>query len=257
MTRTRNGIETPTLASFDAPLNVAVIGSSGGIGGALAAALGDCAAVDRLFALSRGNGTSPDNRTVGLRTDVLDEGSIERAASHIREECGALHLVIVASGVLHGDGLAPEKTWRTVTRASMETSFQVNAVGPVLVAKHFLPLLASGGKAAFAALSARVGSIEDNRLGGWYSYRASKAALNMMVRTLSVELARRQPNAICVALHPGTVDTDLSRPFQSSVPQGNLFTPAQAARNLLQTLDGLGTGDSGHHFAWDGSRIRA
>ncbi|MEM9683617.1 MAG: SDR family NAD(P)-dependent oxidoreductase [Pseudomonadota bacterium] len=245
------------LESFGEPLNVAVIGSSGGIGGALVHALSGCAGVDRLYALSRDGAEPSDNRVIGLRLDVLDEGAIESAAARIREDGISLNLVIVASGILHDSGLSPEKTWRAVTRDSMETTFQVNTVGPALVAKHFLPLLASDGKAAFAALSARVGSIEDNRLGGWHSYRASKAALNMMVKTLSVELARRQPNAICVALHPGTVDTDLSRPFQSSVPQGNLFTPAQAARNLLQTLDGLGTGDSGHHFAWDGTRIRA
>ena len=137
----------------------------------------------------------------------------------------------------------------------METAFRVNTIGPALVAKHFLPLLASDAKSVFAALSARVGSIDDNELGGWYAYRASKAALNMVIKTLSIELARRNPRALCVGLHPGTVDSRLSKPFQGGVPEGKLFQPAAAARALLTVLDGLSSGDSGALFAWDGTRI--
>ena len=134
-------------------------------------------------------------------------------------------------------------------------SFQVNAIGPALVAKHFLPRLPKDRPARFAVLSARVGSIEDNRLGGWYGYRASKAALNMLVRSLAIELARTRPLAVCVALHPGTVDTALSRPFQRNVAAQKLFTPAYAAGRLLDVLDGLGPGDSGGFYAYDGTRI--
>ena len=137
----------------------------------------------------------------------------------------------------------------------MEQVFRINAAGPALVAKHFLPLLAANRKTAFAAVSARVGSIGDNDLGGWYAYRASKAALNMIIRTLSVELARKRPQALCVGLHPGTVDTPLSKPFQQNIPSGGLFTPDRSAAYLTQTLDRLTPADSGWLYAWDGSRI--
>jgi NAD(P)-dependent dehydrogenase (short-subunit alcohol dehydrogenase family) len=139
----------------------------------------------------------------------------------------------------------------------MERSYRINAIGPALVARHFLPLLAADRKSAFAALSARVGSIGDNGLGGWHAYRASKAALNMLLKTLAIELARRNPGALCVGLHPGTVDTGLSRPFQRGVPEGKLFTPRQSARLLLNVLDGLSTEHTGQVFAWDGQRIPA
>jgi len=137
----------------------------------------------------------------------------------------------------------------------MERAFRINTIGPALVAKHFLPLLSKDRKAVFAALSARVGSISDNRLGGWHAYRASKAALNMMIRTLSIELARQKPKALCVGLHPGTVDTDLSKPFQARVAKDKLFSPAHSARCLLTVLDGLGPEENGGVFAWDGGRV--
>ncbi len=168
---------------------------------------------------------------------------------------GALDLVIVATGVLQPDGRPPEKSWRDLDPASLARIFALNASGPALVAKHFLPLLPREGRAVFAALSARVGSIGDNRLGGWYGYRASKAALNMLLRTLAIELARKRPDAVCVGLHPGTVDTALSRPFQRNVPTDKLFTPADSARSLLRVLDKLDPEDSGGCFAWDGQRI--
>ena len=134
-------------------------------------------------------------------------------------------------------------------------NFAINSIGPALVAKHFLPLLPDEGRAGFAALAARVGSIGDNRLGGWYSYRASKAALVMLMRTYSVELARKKPDAFCVTLHPGTVDTQLSEPFQRNVPEGKLFTPEFSASSLLDVLDGIGPEQSGRQFAWDGEEI--
>jgi NAD(P)-dependent dehydrogenase (short-subunit alcohol dehydrogenase family) len=137
----------------------------------------------------------------------------------------------------------------------METAFRLNTIGPALVAKHFLPLLAKDRKSVFAAISARVGSIEDNHLGGWYAYRASKAALNMVIKTLSIELARRNTNALCVGLHPGTVDTPLSTPFQSGVPEAKLFSAARSARHLLTVLDNLTPENSGCLYAWDGSQI--
>ena len=169
---------------------------------------------------------------------------------------GPLDLVLVATGILHSDsGIQPEKRLRDIDAAAMAEVMRINAIGPALVAKHFLPLMRREAKSVFAAISARVGSIGDNRLGGWASYRASKAALNMLLRTFAIEHARTHPEGICVALHPGTVDTALSRPFQARVPQGKLFTPGDAAERLLTVLDGLGPGDSGGFYAWDGSRI--
>jgi NAD(P)-dependent dehydrogenase (short-subunit alcohol dehydrogenase family) len=128
-------------------------------------------------------------------------------------------------------------------------------VGPALVAKHFLPLLPRQGRSVFAALSARVGSIGDNRLGGWHSYRASKAALNMLIKNASIELARTRPDAVIVGLHPGTVDTGLSKPFQRGVAHNKLFTPEYCAERLIAVTDGLTRDDTGHVFAWDGARV--
>jgi NAD(P)-dependent dehydrogenase (short-subunit alcohol dehydrogenase family) len=244
------------LTSFGGDLSVAVIGTSGGIGGAFTAALEEAADVARIFTFSRREPPPGATRKNWQALDLEDEASIARAAAMVEQEAGALHLVVVASGLLHaGDDLQPEKTWRSLDAGALQQAFAVNAIGPALVAKHFLPLLARERKSAFAVLSARVGSIEDNHLGGWYAYRASKAALNMLIRSLAVELARRNDRAVCVGLHPGTVDTALSRPFQSNVPEGGLFTPAQAAGRLLRVLDGLSPAESGGVFAWDGQRI--
>lgn len=246
----------PDLDSFGESLNVAVIGASGGIGGAFVDVLADNANVNRVFALSRHGGRPEENKIARLPLDLEDEESIGRAAGAIAQAAGHLHLAIVAAGVLHdGARLQPEKTWRSLDGPAMERVFRINTIGPALVAKHLLPLLARDRKAVFAALSARVGSISDNRLGGWHAYRASKAALNMVLKTLSIELARRNPTALCVGLHPGTVDTALSEPFQSGVPRTRLFPPSVSARHLLTVLDTLTPEDSGHLYGWDGHRI--
>lgn len=223
----------------------AVIGASGGVGAAVASALeeGGCEVIS--FARSR-KGTA--------HLDLTREDTIAAAAEHVTER-GAPDLVFVATGFLHHGEMAPEKDWRDLHAASMAQNFAINAIGPALVAKHFLPLLAADRPACFAALSARVGSISDNRLGGWYSYRASKAALNMLIRTLSVELKRKNPSACCVGLHPGTVDTALSAPFQRNVPKRKLFTPEYSAARLLDVLAELEAQDSGKLFAWDGQEI--
>ncbi len=210
-----------------------VVGASGGIGAAFVAAL--TAAGAEVHCLSHGE------------LDLEDEATIAAAAARI---AAPLDLVIVATGWL---GVTPEKAMRDLNAATLARYFAVNATGPALVAKHFLPLLAKGRPARFAALSARVGSIADNRLGGWYGYRASKAALNQLIRTLAIELARTRPQAICVGLHPGTVDTGLSAPFQRGVPE--LFTPEHSAAAMLDVLARLTPADSGNCYAWDGSCI--
>ncbi|MDP1618984.1 SDR family NAD(P)-dependent oxidoreductase [Phenylobacterium sp.] len=231
-----------------------VVGASGGLGAAVLTRLAAERPGARLLALSRQRPEGLPPQADWARLDLTDEASIAAAA----EALGAgesVDLVFVATGQLHGPGLSPEKSWRSLDPDALMAAFQVNAVGPALVAKHFLPRLARDRRAVFAALSARVGSIGDNRLGGWHGYRASKAALNQMIRTLAIELARQRPQAICVALHPGTVDTALSAPFQGGVAHEKLFTPDFAAEQLLAVLGGLTPADSGGFFAWDGTSV--
>ena len=226
-------------------MNAIVIGASGGIGGALADAL--AARGDVVTRLSRGSDPT---------LDFDDEAGIVAAAARLSSD-GPYDLVIVATGLLHGEGVAPEKSLRAIDGATLDRYFRVNATGPALVMRHFLPLLARDRRALFVALSARVGSIDDNRIGGWVGYRASKAALNQIVRTVSIELSRTHRDAIIVGLHPGTVDTPLSAPFQRGLADGQLTTPARSAARLIAVLDGLGTADSGGCFDWAGARIPA
>ncbi|MFZ4607185.1 MAG: SDR family NAD(P)-dependent oxidoreductase [Caulobacter sp.] len=230
-----------------------VVGASGGLGAALTAALVDSGRFTAVHALSRQGLTAPAGALPG-RLDLEDEASIAEAAARLD---APPRLLIVATGRLHGPGLSPEKALRQLDAAALVQAFAINSIGPALVAKHMLPLLPRTGRSAFAALSARVGSISDNRLGGWHGYRASKAALNMLIATMAIELARSRPEALCVGLHPGTVDTGLSRPFQAGVAAERLFTPSGSAAHLLRVLDGLTPADSGGVFAWDGSRIPA
>lgn len=220
-----------------------VIGATGGIGRALAGALeasGRYAAVIRL-----GRDSTP-----GL--DLLDEASVARAleASVPPRE---VRLAVHAAGVLHGPGMAPEKSLAAIDPDAMARAFAVNATGPALVMKHLLPRLPRRGRCVFAALSARVGSIGDNRLGGWYAYRASKAALNQLVRTAAVEFSRRNPDSLCVALHPGTVATGLSAPFRTEGP--GVQTPEAAAAKLLAVLEGLPKEASGGFFDAEGRTV--
>jgi NAD(P)-dependent dehydrogenase (short-subunit alcohol dehydrogenase family) len=169
---------------------------------------------------------------------------------------GTLDLVLIATGILRPtQHQAPEKSWRALDATNMAMLYAVNTIGPALIAKHFLPLLSTTTPSIFAALSARVGSIADNNLGGWHSYRASKAGLNMLIRTLAHELALRNPHAIAVALHPGTVATELSAPFVRNVAAEKLFNPAQSAGHLLRVIVHLQHQDNGAFLAWDGSRI--
>ena len=241
---------------FDRPVRAAVIGATGGIGRAFVERLAAADEVASVLALSR-KGEGPEGPKIEHGPiDTDDEASIEAAAAQARRSLGGLDLVLVATGMLHrGDAVQPEKTWRHLEPAAMLELYRTNTVGPALVAKHFLPLLPRDGRAVFAAISARVGSIGDNGLGGWHSYRASKAALNMLIRNFAIEFGRKNEDAVVVGLHPGTVDTGLSEPFQGGVPEGKLFSPGDAAAAMLQTLDGLSGADSGGLFAYDGERL--
>ncbi len=196
-----------------------------------------------------------DGRVLIVPLELADEGSIRAAADRTAEYLDELQLLINVGGFLHRPGQEPERRLDDVNADSLHASFAVNAVGPLLVVKHFRRFLPRRGRAVVASLSARVGSIGDNRLGGWYAYRASKAAQNMFTRCLSVELARRHRSVICVALHPGTVDTDLSRPFQARVPSEKLFSTERAARQLLDVIVSLKPEDNGAFFAWDGQPV--
>jgi NAD(P)-dependent dehydrogenase (short-subunit alcohol dehydrogenase family) len=242
------------LSSFGAPMRVALFGASGGIGGAL---LDQLAADERVGAIFAGSRSAPNavrQKVTPFHFDLTREDTIANAAARFGAD-GALDLVLVTTGVLQEASMQPEKTWREFSAEAFAHAFAINATGPAMIAKHMLPLLARDRKAVFAALSARVGSIEDNRLGGWASYRASKAALHQIVRTCAIELARQRREAICVALHPGTVDTTLSAPFQRGVAAEKLFTPAYSAERLLAVIDSLTPAQSGQAFAWDGARI--
>ena len=232
------------------PLRCAVFGASGGIGAAFATVLAERGEV---YAGSRSGAALPWAKARPFAFDLMDEASIAAACGAIG---GPLDMVIVATGRLtRTDGTGPEKSYRALDGAGMAELFAVNTIGPALIAKHTLPLLRRDGRAVFAALSARVGSIADNRLGGWHGYRASKAALNMLVKNLALELARTHPQALAVTLHPGTVDTALSAPFQRGVAPEKLFTPELSAGALLQVLDGLTPAQSGGLFAWDGAQV--
>lgn len=222
-------------------MTAVVIGASGGIGAALVEALREEDVAVRGLARSFAGAD---------HLDLTEEASIAAAAATI----GTPDLVIVATGLLHQGERGPEKAIGQLDPEWLARNFAINAIGPALVAKHFLPRMpGKGARSVFAVLSARVGSISDNKLGGWYGYRASKAALNQLVRTLAIEDKRRNDRGIVVALHPGTVDTALSKPFQNAAR--DLFKADRAAVQLLDVIDGLKPQDSGRLFAWDGVEV--
>lgn len=231
--------EVTLLPSFGAGVHAVIIGATGGIGAALANLLEADPSVAAVTRLSRATGF-----------DLTDSTSINAAAAALATPPD---LVIIATGLLHAEGLAPERDLRQLSPESFARAFAINATGPALVAQAFLPLMPKGRKTLFAALSARVGSISDNRLGGWHAYRASKAALNQILRTIAIEQARKNPESIVIGLHPGTVDTSLSKPFQRNVK--TLFTPAESATHLLRAIDAATPGWSGNIYDWKGEAI--
>lgn len=231
------------LASFPPGGVALVVGASGGIGCALESLLKDSSWFADVL------GTRRDGP---LALDLTDEASIATIIETVAAR-GELRLVVDATGVLLGGGFSPEKSLRDVDPAHLARAFSINAIGPALLMKHVLPRLPREGKSVFATLSARVGSIGDNRLGGWHAYRASKAALNQLVRTAAIELARRAPEAACVALHPGTVETPLSAPFAKTGL--TLHSPSNAAAHLLDVIDRLDATHSGGFYDWRGDTI--
>lgn len=239
--------------------NALVVGAGQGIGLEFVRQLLQTNRCDRLYATYRNPEsellTIADSRLFCLQVDITEEAQISAAIATIKGENIALHFVINCVGILHEGIIQPEKGLRQLNAEKLLRYFQVNSIGPVLLAKHIQPLLKHSDRSIFATISAKIGSIGDNQSGGWYGYRASKAALNMFLRTTAIEYKRTCPGAIVVMLHPGTTDTALSRPFQQHVPPEKLFSSEKTVKQLLQVLDQLQPGDSGEFFSWDGSRL--
>jgi len=243
------------LNSFSSKLNVVVIGANGGLGKAFVRAFEADDKVNSIYAFSRNIKVSENKKTYYSSIDIEDEESIKQAVE-LSSSDKKVDLVIVATGVLHKEtGIKPEKSIAQIDPHIMNKVISINTIGPILLAKHFLPKLTRGEKTVFAALSARVGSINDNHIGGWASYRASKAALNMLIKTAAIEQKRLLPESIIISLHPGTVNTQLSQPFQKNVNEGSLFEADDAVNKLINVIDGLNIKDTGSFLAWDGSSI--
>ena len=256
------------IQDYDMPVNAMIVGASAGIGLALSHQLATRDQVARLFVVARTATRNPalaelvaqsHGRIVAVDCDIRDEIALARMTAAVAGSISALHLVINTAGMLHENttagNLRPEKSLAQVTLAGLQASFAINAFGPILLAKALLPLLRHKSSAVFASLSARVGSIGDNRAGGWYSYRAAKAAQNQLLKTLAIELTRLNPQAIVLALHPGTTDTGLSKPFQANVSTEKLFSATYSAEALLQVISARVPADSGNFYAWDGQPI--
>lgn len=244
--------------------NALVVGASQGIGLGFVRSLLQQGNIQQIFATYRNPDTAKElldlasqygDRLKCLQVDITVEANIAAAVKQIQESVKQLHLAIYCVGVLHDQNLTPEKSLKQIKAENLIYSFQVNSIGAVLLAKHLMPLFNKTERSIFASISAKVGSISDNRLGGWYGYRASKAALNMFLKTTAIEYSRRCPKTIVVALHPGTTDTQLSQPFQKSVPTDKLFPVEHTVDLLSQVISNLSLQDSGEFFSWDGTQL--
>jgi len=252
------------IADLDQPAHALVTGGSQGIGLALTRHLLADAGVARVITVARSASQSAALQTLRdehgerlccIDADLTVTADLDALPEQVTEVSPHLHLLMNCAGVLHGPGLAPEKALAQLSLESLQQSFAMNAFAPILLMQRLLPMFKHGHPAVIASLSARVGSIGDNRLGGWYAYRASKAAQNQLFRTLAIEMRRVNPRAACVLLHPGTVDTALSAPFNARVAMHQLFTATKSANYLLNVIAKLSAADSGRFLAWDGSDI--
>jgi NAD(P)-dependent dehydrogenase (short-subunit alcohol dehydrogenase family) len=254
--------------------NVLIVGASQGIGLGFVKALLENDKITKIYATYRQPASASElltlvdnhrdkldtacatgTRLTCLSMDITDELQIAEVIQKIRADVAQLHLVINCVGILHDSSLQPEKSLKQITSENLMRYFQVNSIGSVLLAKHLLPLLRHKERSVFASISAKIGSIGDNQLGGWYGYRASKAALNMFLRTVAIEYGRTSPKTIVVSLHPGTTDTRLSKPFQANVTPEKLFSVERTVTQLLGVIEHLQDNDSGKFFSWDGSQL--
>ncbi|MEH2296172.1 SDR family NAD(P)-dependent oxidoreductase [Nostoc sp.] len=246
------------------PVNALIVGASQGIGLGFVKKFLQDDRIAKVYATFRQPKSASDlialagehsERLICLEMDITDELQIVEAVQKISVQVDKLHLVVNCVGLLHEDNLQPEKSLRQINSENLLRYFQINSIGAVLLAKHLLPLFRHGERSVFATISAKLGSIGDNKLGGWYGYRASKAALNMLMRTAAIEYKRSCPKALIVTLHPGTTDTRLSRPFQGNVAAPQLFSVERTVTQLLAVIEQLQEGDSGQFFSWNGSRL--
>ena len=251
------------LAEIDR-VNALIVGATQGIGLGFVKALLQQNNIGTIFATYRNPETNSNlfalqkqhgDRLKCIQVDITQESQIEAGIKEIQASVKELHLAIYCVGVLHEGDFTPEKSLRQINAENLIYSFQVNSIGAVLLAKHLMPLFKKSPRSIFASISAKVGSIGDNRLGGWYGYRASKSALNMFLKTTAIEYSRRCPKTIVVALHPGTTDTRLSQPFQKNVPPGKLFPVEHTVNLLSKVISDLEPKDSGEFFSWDGSKL--
>lgn len=233
-----------------------VIGGNGGIGQALVKKLSQLDNINSVYCCSRKKPIELPSKASWVHFDITNETLIIKASEVIEKLSQNVRLIIIASGILSDKFLnMPEKSLKDINSDYFFEIFKINTLGPILTAKHFTSLFEKQGKTIMCILSARVGSIEDNNLGGWYSYRSSKSAVNMMTKTLSIEMRRKNKDSITAVIHPGTVDTELSKPFQSSVPKNRLFTTHQAANSILSVIGRWDNDSNGGFFAWDGQTI--
>ena len=242
--------------------NALVVGASQGIGLGFVKSLLEQDQIAQVYATYRHRETANElfelqesySQLKCLQVDITEEAQIAAAASQIKESSQQLHLAIYCVGLLHEGELTPEKSLRQINSENLINYFQVNSIGAILLAKHLMPLFKKQ-ESVFACISAKVGSIGDNRLGGWYGYRASKAALNMFLKTTAIEYSRRCPKTRVLSLHPGTTDTRLSAPFQKNVPPGKLFPVEHTVDLLSKVIEQTTIKDSGKFFSWDGSEL--
>ena len=233
--------------------NIAIIGSSGAIGNAFVEHYLKDNAVEKIFSFSRSVNSHTSKKIYSFDIDIESQESIEKAASYL-EGC-YLDRVIIASGVLHTESFQPEKSIKDLNYETLSKVYSVNTIGPALVGKYFLPLLNKENKSVMAFLSARVGSISDNKVGGWYSYRSSKSALNQIAKNFSIEMKRSNPNAVILALQPGTVESKFSEPFKKNISKDKLFSPDFSVDMMSKVIESANSSSSGNLIAWDGEVI--
>ena len=234
--------------------NIAIIGSSGAIGNAFVEHYIKHSSVENIFTFSRNANDHVSEKVSSFKIDVESQDSIEKAAGQVKEHI--IDRIIIASGILHTESFGPEKSIKDLNYETFAKVYSINTIGPALIGRYFIPLMNKNEKSVIAFLSARVGSISDNSLGGWYSYRSSKTALNQIVKNFSIELKRINKNAIALALQPGTVESKFSEPFKKNVSKGKLFTPDYSVELLSQVIEGSSANESGSLLSYDGKIIK-
>jgi len=233
--------------------NIAIIGSSGAIGNAFVEHYLKDNSIQNIFTFSRNAADHLSNKVSSYKMDVESQESIQKAAEQIKDHI--IDRVIIASGILHNESFGPEKSIKDLNYETFAKVYSINTIGPALIGRYFIPLLNKNEKSVIAFLSARVGSISDNKLGGWYSYRSSKTALNQIVKNFSIELKRSNKNAIVLALQPGTVESNFSEPFKKNVSKEKLFSPKYSVELLSKVIESSSEEDSGNLISYDGDTI--